>query len=1191
MLHRDLSSPNIFIHDNGDLVVGDLGVSKKTGATTFTLQNEKDTPTDSYTPKTTIGTPQYMSPELLNGQSYGPPADAWAVGVLLFELLALERPFEGKNLLNTVLIVTKGTPTPSALAALQHSGYPEGFFELASNRGLLRPNPEERQRIDELAERFPLPSDDAWRSVLSSPERIRPRSVLQARGIHLHRLPEGASPHAARVESDDNIDTFSTDSTSFGGKSAGSSVGETMTTHVGITVPLECPLLPLSLQPRDELIQELKVRLLDPATVQLRPLGLEGATVIVGMGGTGKSTVAASFMRDVAAAADYDRVCWLPVGQSPDLRRLLLLLRTQLLGKNSAVFDTESPTDLPTLSQHVVEAALGKLVFCVLDDVWETKHALALGKPLGLSTLLITSRTHDLFVGLRELPCGTLSLQQAVEMLLRCGGVQDIPEGGARAAQEIAKLCGMLPLALSLAGAMIQEYADIWPTVLPARLRRRDKAALRKQVLEGEADDDGDSDEETGLTMETRVITSSLSLLRSKKHHSAVVLFYMCAVFPEDSIVPCAIFDSLESVFAESVQADRAARKRLLTPGKGSDKADGKEEDGSTLRVRPRRSLQTLLKMSLLQGSIRDGISMHDLLRAHASEHLSDGSKMQLQRDLVSALCAMLEEPDVVADVKAYLEAHLQHHVMEALHPSSKSQLELDSPVLKIALGHRLEWLKLAVGRGIGAATLHTVADRAMEQEQFLLAGQIWMLLSGVDVENEGECRHRAWRLLQQVTPVTELSVNLEAVVLRGLILKKGGLQINSPEHIEANYRLDELLDTSPGKSCELLKSVRNTTMGAFLFAQLHALSSEHRCDSLLDVYKRILPTAGVSHTASKLGASQPACRAIAALNQFTLNNATLHTLPDFLWDAGFGEAGSGLRSLVDWYDHTAHHAAFKSSSGRDVVGSGLGVAALLLRWGVEADWKRTIVHWEGIQEDVRRGNKSLKTFRIDVLDVRATRAIAIAAGCHDEARALFYCLPEGDVFSATMRLAAAAGEVDRAEARAEQQSASAALAAHVQSVQDYMEHWGMKCKWSEKSFELMALAVGTLLLPDNMSVPTTALAEWLPHPTRLLELAAAESAWDVYMTGAQHPALACALVYARLGQWDEARTVAEGLLHMIVQPITRFEVQRLISRCDSAVGSRESAATRARLAAGEAATAGYQFLEALAAREASLLE
>ena len=45
-------------------------------------------------PKYECGTPPYMSPELVRGEAGGKPSDVWAVGVILFELLALKRmPF------------------------------------------------------------------------------------------------------------------------------------------------------------------------------------------------------------------------------------------------------------------------------------------------------------------------------------------------------------------------------------------------------------------------------------------------------------------------------------------------------------------------------------------------------------------------------------------------------------------------------------------------------------------------------------------------------------------------------------------------------------------------------------------------------------------------------------------------------------------------------------------------------------------------------------------------------------------------------------------------------------------------------------------------------------------------------------------------------------------------------------------
>ena len=41
--------------------------------------------------KSFCGTPPYMSPELVRGERYGKPSDVWALGVVLFEMLALCR--------------------------------------------------------------------------------------------------------------------------------------------------------------------------------------------------------------------------------------------------------------------------------------------------------------------------------------------------------------------------------------------------------------------------------------------------------------------------------------------------------------------------------------------------------------------------------------------------------------------------------------------------------------------------------------------------------------------------------------------------------------------------------------------------------------------------------------------------------------------------------------------------------------------------------------------------------------------------------------------------------------------------------------------------------------------------------------------------------------------------------------------
>ena len=57
-----------------------------------------------------VGTPPYMSPELVKGQEYGTSSDVWAVGVVLFEMIALCRPFDGVNFFHIASVLTR-TPT------------------------------------------------------------------------------------------------------------------------------------------------------------------------------------------------------------------------------------------------------------------------------------------------------------------------------------------------------------------------------------------------------------------------------------------------------------------------------------------------------------------------------------------------------------------------------------------------------------------------------------------------------------------------------------------------------------------------------------------------------------------------------------------------------------------------------------------------------------------------------------------------------------------------------------------------------------------------------------------------------------------------------------------------------------------------------------------------------------------------
>lgn len=95
IVHRDLKPNNIVLHVPerwGAPMVKliDFGVARSVGG-------EKLTRTG-----TVIGTPQYLAPEQARGQKVDARADVWAMGIVFFELLAGEGPFEGANLQETL---------------------------------------------------------------------------------------------------------------------------------------------------------------------------------------------------------------------------------------------------------------------------------------------------------------------------------------------------------------------------------------------------------------------------------------------------------------------------------------------------------------------------------------------------------------------------------------------------------------------------------------------------------------------------------------------------------------------------------------------------------------------------------------------------------------------------------------------------------------------------------------------------------------------------------------------------------------------------------------------------------------------------------------------------------------------------------------------------------------------------------
>jgi aurora kinase/aurora kinase A len=80
VIHRDLKLENILMGLDGELKLADFGLSVHSPDSTR---------------GTKCGTPQYEAPELVAGKDYDSRIDVWAIGILLFEFLVGENPFEG----------------------------------------------------------------------------------------------------------------------------------------------------------------------------------------------------------------------------------------------------------------------------------------------------------------------------------------------------------------------------------------------------------------------------------------------------------------------------------------------------------------------------------------------------------------------------------------------------------------------------------------------------------------------------------------------------------------------------------------------------------------------------------------------------------------------------------------------------------------------------------------------------------------------------------------------------------------------------------------------------------------------------------------------------------------------------------------------------------------------------------------
>jgi serine/threonine protein kinase len=139
VVHRDVKPGNVFLANasltaTGEVKVLDFGIAAAAGDTAITTGD-------------LLGTAAYLAPERVLGHRATPAADIYALGVVLYELLAGHRPFTGDSDVELAMAHVNATPPPHRVRprnpALPHRRLPpsprQGPSVTAQLRGRVRP--------------------------------------------------------------------------------------------------------------------------------------------------------------------------------------------------------------------------------------------------------------------------------------------------------------------------------------------------------------------------------------------------------------------------------------------------------------------------------------------------------------------------------------------------------------------------------------------------------------------------------------------------------------------------------------------------------------------------------------------------------------------------------------------------------------------------------------------------------------------------------------------------------------------------------------------------------------------------------------------------------------------------------------------------------------------------------------------
>ncbi|MBQ2977647.1 MAG: Stk1 family PASTA domain-containing Ser/Thr kinase [Clostridia bacterium] len=155
IIHRDIKPQNILVHADGHIKVGDFGIARVAGSNTISSDDS------------VMGSVHYFSPEQAKGEAVTFSSDLYSVGVVLYEMLTAQPPFEGE--------------TPVAIALQHINGKPRAMSEL--NPAV----PPAMERV--VAKAMEKRPEKRYQSALEMAQDLQ-RALQEPDGTWLGRLPD-----------------------------------------------------------------------------------------------------------------------------------------------------------------------------------------------------------------------------------------------------------------------------------------------------------------------------------------------------------------------------------------------------------------------------------------------------------------------------------------------------------------------------------------------------------------------------------------------------------------------------------------------------------------------------------------------------------------------------------------------------------------------------------------------------------------------------------------------------------------------------------------------------------------------------------------------------------------------------------------------------------------------------------------